>query len=189
MSKGAGATQRAIIDAFRDPDRIWTTAELATYVYKTKHPRRAHKLAVKRAVKSAIARIRADRDKYAKLYAQAQRDTEAKLGPCPKRWSDAADKWHDALSAHPHNIAFNAAARRREPIAHMLAWRSTLRADGALVYHHERRPVRMCAVSIERAGPTFYEAAIEEITKYRVSVRYQGVRCPLDRFQLSWWGY
>ena len=56
------------------------------------------------------------------------------------------------------------------------------------MFHYWTRPVRVWAVTVARSGVEWFEATIEEITRHRVSVRYQGVRCPLNRGTLKWNG-
>jgi hypothetical protein len=68
-------------------------------------------------------------------------------------------------------------------------WRATLDASGTLYFHPPNVPVRVWAVSVERAGVIWVEVeAINVITERFVSVTYAGEKARLDREAL-WKGW
>jgi hypothetical protein len=201
MSKGAGKIERAIRDLFirselwrdGDPglDRSYTVTELCREIFGCNTPTRAQRVSALRAARSAMRRARKAQDRKNKLSEQAHEAAYAKHGQPPDR-SYLSGKGFEHfklvetfLNQHP---AWLAAQRITETDTALVFWHATEMPDRTVVFHHYSRPARVWAVDITPAGIVWVEAAIEEITIYRVSVRYRGVRCPLDRGKLTWWG-
>ena len=52
------ALRRTIVEAFRDQERTWTSAELAGHLFDTTTPTRSQRRRARRAAKSAIRAVR-----------------------------------------------------------------------------------------------------------------------------------
>jgi hypothetical protein len=199
MSKGAGKIERAIRDLFLrsgdrweegSADRSYTVTELCCEVFGCDKPTRAQRVSALRAAHAALRRARRAQERKNKLSSEAQEAAYAKYGQPPKRWNSSAAWKHyrlvsEFLEQHP---AYLASRRITEAETELFHWHATEMPDRSVVFHHFMRPARVWALDITPAGIVWAEAQIEEITRHRVSVRYRGVRCPLDRGNLSWRG-
>jgi hypothetical protein len=198
MSKGAGKIERAIRDLFIKSggiqsdslDRSYTVTELCREIFGCDKPARAQRVSALRAAHSAMRRARRAQDRKNKLSEEAHEAAYAKYGQPPKRWNSSAGWEHfrlvsEFLDQHP---AYLASKRIPQTETELFHWHATEMPDRTVVFHYFDRPARVWAVSIKPAGIVWAEAAIEEITSDRVSVRYRGVRCPLDRGKLSHFG-
>jgi hypothetical protein len=95
-------------------------------------------------------------------------------------WVEQFGSWSRTLPAGPGRNRFEEEY-----------WRATIDKRGTLYFHPPDAPVRVWAVSIERAGAIWVEAKVEKITDRNVVIRYAGEIARLDREKLwrswAWW--
>jgi hypothetical protein len=105
---------------------------------------------------------------------------------------DGAEAWHKFFFANDATPAAKRAHRLRkkwDAFGELKRWRMTEMRDRRILFHHRDYPVRIWAVSIQRAGVIWHEIdAITKITEKWVSVRYQGENIRLHRENLSYCG-
>jgi len=184
MSRGPGRVERQITDLFRvaGEARTFTVAELCADVFGGHQPTRVQRISVLRAAHRVLARARDISRRQNEARREARAAAVAKFGREPRGYGDAWLRFIDFYENHP-------AMRRADLLdsSGLENWRVTELAERIVVFHHRSFPVRVWAVQITPAGLAWSDdVAIEDITESRVSVRYQGVRAPLDRQKLGW---
>jgi hypothetical protein len=200
-------------------DRGLTVAEIADHAFDMGGgaPTRAQRISATRAAHRLLKRMRETDDRVQALRFQAHR--EAKAAGAPEidwtkkhRIGSAADvARHEASRIHTTILRETESWKRAEKLWTWSQqfgswgrlsrvdrdtlrydpefWRATLDTNGTLYFHPPDVPVRIWAVSIQRAGVIWAEVeAINVITERFVSVTYAGEKARLDREGL-WKGW
>jgi hypothetical protein len=197
MSRGPGKIERQIANLFRKSgrwensnqpslDRSYTVTDLCVAIFPIDRQTRVQRVSVLRSAHAALRRARKANELKDALRDEAYQAAYAKFGQPPKRWSREHDELvSQFVNQHPSYLASERIAADDIELFH---WRATEMPDRTVVFHHYSRPARVWAVNIGPAGIAWAEAEIAEITSDRVSVVYNGIRCPLDRSTLGFFG-
>jgi hypothetical protein len=207
MSHGPGQIERRIIDLFaatRDHALSITDITDHAFVLEGKPATRAQRLSATRAAHRLLRRVRDAVTKSDKLVRQAHENTKAALGREQDHCDGIDREYETRLKADP-------AWRAREKLwafaDHIGVWSRVVRAEqrgyfriehdhwcttetknGRLYFHPPDLPVRVWAISLERAGVIWADAEVVKVTERNVMTRYAGELARLDRGKLSrWW--
>jgi hypothetical protein len=213
MSKGPGAIEKRIAELIAATrDRGLSVAEMADHAFQLagQPALRAQRLSATRAGHRLLRRMREAEQKRLQLIS----DAKAAVGePSTREYPPNLAAYKAAQKVYNRAVArYDAALKATEPwrLAEKLDayvdqfgswvrsssmgdlpasdereyWRVTADRSGTLYFHPPDVPIRVWAVSIQRAGVVWAEADVGRITKRNVSVRYAGAITRLDREKL-----
>jgi len=201
MSRGPGQIERAIIELFVavGQQRALSVGDLCEHAFALAGApaSRAQRISATRAAHRILQRIRRRRDQISELYREAEAQAAAAGHERPvdkmsfRQGREAWEKYAQAKSATPAGTLHDRLEREFYRCEHK-DWRMTEMPGRRIVFHSRYYPVRIWAVSIQRAGVLWQEVdAITRITEKFVSIRYQGQFGRLDRLNLcftgAWW--
>jgi hypothetical protein len=207
MSRGPGVIEKRVADLFAATrDRALGIDEIAAHAFGLNgaRPSRAQRLSATRAAHRVVRRVRDMRARADELVGEGHEASKAALGR--QQYKDKIDQEYEAqLNADPffaRGIELHDAARRIGVWTRFMRderpgwikseddfWCATT-VNGRLWFHPPDAPVRVWAVSIQRAGVIWAEAEVTKITPRNVMVRYADDLARLDREALwNWWAF
>ncbi len=204
MSKGPGIVEKRIAELFTEThDRALSVGEVADHAFALagEPATRAQRLSATRAAHRLLRRIREADERSDQFFTEAHRNTRAALSR--QRHHGGDDEYHSKLRADPAYIrghklmdfvhefgiwnrwtSEGRGDNRTYRLESIEYWRATVGVDGGLRFHAPDVPVRVWAVSIQRAGVIWADAEVERITEKNAIVRYAGEIARLNRDDL-----